>query len=73
MSEVALYWVECRVRSRFVRRHQFNEGFPLLAWCLLPCCVPPSLLGPVVPSFRALSGRLKFTIRRHKFNKDLLS
>jgi len=31
-----------------------------------------SLLGPVVPSFRALSGRLKFTVRRHKFNKDSL-
>jgi len=30
------------------------------------------LLGPVVPSFRALSGRLKFTVRRHKFNKDSL-
>ena len=26
-----------------------------------------------VPSFRALSGRLKFTVRRHKFNKDSLS
>ena len=24
-------------------------------------------LGPVVPSFRALSGRLKFTVRRHEF------
>ena len=23
-------------------------------------------------SFRALSGRLKFTVRRHKFNKDSL-
>ena len=23
--------------------------------------------------FRALSGRLKFTVRRHKFNKDSLS
>ena len=32
-----------------------------------------SLLGPVDPSFRALSGRLKFTVRRHKFNKDFLS
>ena len=31
-----------------------------------------SLSGPVDPSFRALSGRLKFTIRRHKFNKDSL-
>ena len=32
-----------------------------------------SLLGPVDPSFRALSGCLKFTVRRHKFNKDSLS
>jgi len=31
-----------------------------------------SLLGPVDPSFRALSGRLEFTVRRHKFNKDSL-
>ena len=29
-----------------------------------------SLFNPVDPSFRALSGRLKFTIRRHKFNKE---
>ena len=28
------------------------------------------LLGPADPSFRALFGRLKFTVRRHKFNKD---
>ena len=34
--------------------------------------VSSSLLGPVVPSFRALHGRLKFTVRRHKFNKDSL-
>jgi len=26
--------------------------------------------GPVVPSFRALSGRFKFTARRHNLNKD---
>jgi len=34
-----------------------------------------SLLGPVNldSSFRALSGRLKFTVRRDKFNKDSLS
>ena len=32
--------------------------------------VSSSLLGHVDPSFRALSGRLKFTARRHKFNKD---
>ena len=35
--------------------------------------VSSSLLGPVDPSFRALSGRVKFTVRRHKFNKDSLS
>jgi len=29
-------------------------------------------LGPVDPSFRALSGRLEFAVRRHKFNKDSL-
>ena len=32
-----------------------------------------SHLGPVDPSFRALSGRLKFTVRRHKINNDSLS
>ena len=32
-----------------------------------------SPLGPVDPSCRALSGRLKFTVRRHKFNKGSLS
>jgi hypothetical protein len=31
------------------------------------------LTGPVVPLFRALTGRLKLTVRRHKFNKDSLS
>ena len=25
------------------------------------------------PSFRTLSGRLKFTVRRHNFNEDFLS
>ena len=34
--------------------------------------VSSSLSGPVDPSFRALSGRLEFTVRRHKFNKDSL-
>ena len=37
-----------------------------------PSCLV-SLLGPVDPSFRALSGRLKFTVRGHKLNKDSLS
>jgi len=33
--------------------------------------LPPGwTLGHVDPSFRALSGRLKFTVRRHNFNKD---
>ena len=32
-----------------------------------------SLLGPVILSLRALSGRLKFTVRRHKFNTHSLS
>ena len=30
------------------------------------------LSGPVDPSFRALSGRLQFTVRRRKFNTDYL-
>ena len=34
--------------------------------------VSSSLLDPVVPSFRALSGRLNFTVRRHEFNQDTL-
>ena len=34
--------------------------------------VSSSLLGLVVPSVRALSGRLKFSVRRHKFKKDNL-
>ena len=31
-----------------------------------------SRLGPVDSSVRALAGRIKFTARRHKFNKDSL-
>ena len=34
--------------------------------------VPSSLLSAVDPSFRALSGRLKFTVRRHEFNTESL-
>jgi len=33
---------------------------------------PACSAGPVDPSFRALSGRLEFTVLRHKFNKDSL-
>ena len=35
--------------------------------------VSSSLLVPANPSFRALSGRLKFTVRRHTFNKNSLA
>ena len=35
--------------------------------------VSAGLVCPVVPSFRALSARLKFIVRRLKFNKDSLS
>ena len=34
--------------------------------------VSSSILGPMDHSFRALTGCLKFTVRRHKFNKDSL-
>ena len=34
--------------------------------------VSSSLVGPVISSFRALSGRLKFPVRRHKFIQDSL-
>ena len=32
-----------------------------------------SLFGPVDPSFRAISGRLKFAVRRHEFDNDSFS
>ena len=35
--------------------------------------VSSNLLGPVVLSFRALSGRFKFTVRRHTFNQGFFS
>jgi len=35
--------------------------------------VSSSFLGPVDPSFRALSGRLEFTVQRHQFNKESLN
>ena len=35
--------------------------------------VSSSRLGPVDPSFRALSRRLRFEVRRYKFNEDSLS
>ena len=34
--------------------------------------VPSSLFGPVDPSFRALSGRLEFTVRCQEFNEGSL-
>ena len=33
-------------------------------------CVSSSLLGPKNPAFGTLSGRLKFTVQRHKFRGD---
>ena len=42
-----------------------------LAWVVH--LVSSSLLGPVVLSSRALSGRLDFAIRRYKFDEDSLS
>ena len=44
----------------------------LSALANLTVCPFPGLLGPVDPSFRALSGRLEFMVRRHKFNTDSL-
>jgi hypothetical protein len=35
--------------------------------------VSSSISSPVNPSFRAISGRLKFTVRRQKFNEYTLS
>ena len=35
--------------------------------------VSSSLSCPIDPEFRALSGRLKFTVRRHRFNEDSFS
>ena len=42
---------------------------PIVVWHR----VSSSLLGPEDPSFRALSGRLKSMVRRHKFLKDYFS
>ena len=42
-------------------------------WCCPPAHLQEkTILGPADPSFRALSGRLKLTVRRYKFNKDSL-
>ena len=54
-------------------------NFPQLSQSKVDKIVPRTqhanlrIVGHVDPSFRALSGRLKFTVRRHKFNKDSLS
>ena len=52
--------------SLFLSRDPSNLSLEMVRYRLIP-------LGPVDPSFRALSGRLKFTVRRHEFNKDSLS
>ena len=59
-------------------RWQFNDN---LLDCKVACALAQevlhrassSLLGPEDPSFRALPGRLKSTVRRHTFNNDSLS
>ena len=43
---------------------------PGLETCELDVQLPA---GPVNPSFRALSGVFKFTVRRDKFNEDAVS
>ena len=50
-----------------------GETGGLFVACRLYIVYRQSPLGPVDPSFRALSGRLKFTVRHHKFNNDSLS
>ena len=42
-------------------------------WIRIQTAVSRSLLGHVDPSLRALSGRLKMTVRRHKFIHDSFS
>ena len=62
-----------------VQKRSLSELFTTVSgigepWRSAPLCgVSSSLLGHVHTSFRALSGRLIFTARRHKFNKDPLS
>ena len=51
-----------------------KEMISLLKWLVGGVYrVSSSLLGPVDPSSRALSGRPKSKVRRHKFNNDPLS
>ena len=45
----------------------------MLTCGLLKHRLSSSLWVPIDPSFRALSGRLQSTVRRHTFNKDSLS
>ena len=59
--------------SRRPRARECREALLVIRRLEVVHRVSSRLLGPVVPSFRALSGRLKFTVRRHKFNKDSLS
>ena len=66
---------EERENSRYkdVLSTDLSTVFPVKIPFKIHCVhrVSSNLLGPVVPSFRASSGRLKFTVRRHKFNKIL--
>jgi len=59
MSEVHLQRLAGKVKASYL-------------WAFPPTVADFNGKGPVVPSVRALLERLKFTIRRHKFNKDSL-
>ena len=65
ISEVYLYG--CR------RRREGTRGSLRSRWSCRSCFILPPYLAPADPLFRALSGRLKFMVRRHKFNKGALS
>ena len=58
-------------------RRSLSRSFPsslagALGRRLSPVTNIKGVLCPVNPSFRDLSGRLKFTVRRHNFKKDSL-
>ena len=56
--------------SRTYSRDTYPESY-ITKYAVAPRArsVSSSLLGPVDPSSRVLCGRLKFTVRRHKFNQ----
>ena len=61
-----------RLPRNGARRHPLVERGCLDYDALPSHRASSSLLGPVDPLFQALAGRLQFTVRRHKFDKDSL-